>query len=100
MWLPGAQRNQPGIARQQGKLFNLLPKTKTGPYQFHTIPIQHNSRPGVPRINTPTIGRKRALCDSPSTARVLREARRGTIFKPPTNIIIRQAFTFVHSQFF
>jgi len=46
-------------------------------------------RPGVPRINTPTIGRKRALCDSPSTARVLREARRGTIFKPPTNIIIR-----------
>ena len=37
---------------------------------------------------TPT-GRKRALCDSPSTARVLREARRGTIFKPPTNIIIR-----------
>ena len=38
--------------------------------------------------STPT-GRKRALCDSPSTARVLREARRGTIFKPPTNIIIR-----------
>merc|ERR1712154_711679 len=36
------------------------------------------ARPGVPRINTPTIGRKRALCDSPSTARVLREARRGT----------------------
>lgn len=32
---------------------------------------------------------KRPLADSPSTARVLREARRGTIFKPPTNIIIR-----------
>ena len=86
-------------ARYTFHVQNPLPKTKKGPYQFHTISIQHNFRPGVPRINTPTIGRKRALCDSPSTARVLREARRGTIFKPPTNIIIRQAFTCLHNYF-
>ena len=33
--------------------------------------------------------RKRPLVDSPSTARVLREVRRGTVFKPPTYIMRR-----------
>ena len=39
--------------------------------------------------STPKPVRKRPLVDSPSTARVLREVRRGTVFKPPTNIMRR-----------
>ena len=43
-----------------------------------------------PTCQTPdTPRRKRPLTDSPSTARVLQEARRGTIFKQPTNIMRR-----------
>ena len=39
--------------------------------------------------STPKPVRKRPLVDSPSTARVLREVRRGTVFKPPTYIMRR-----------
>lgn len=39
--------------------------------------------------STPKPVRKRPLVDSPSTARVLREVRRGTVFKPPTNVMRR-----------
>ena len=38
---------------------------------------------------TPKPVRKRPLVDSPSTARVLREVRRGTVFKPPTYVMRR-----------
>lgn len=39
--------------------------------------------------STPKPVRKRPLVDSPSTARVLREVRRGTVFKPPTYVMRR-----------
>ena len=44
---------------------------------------------GPTPTSTPRPVRKRPLVDSPSTARVLREVRRGTVFKPPTYIMRR-----------
>merc|ERR1719412_1465175 len=44
---------------------------------------------GTTPKSTPKPVRKRPLVDSPSTARELREVRRGTVFKPPTYIMRR-----------
>ena len=57
-------------------------------FYYHSFQIKSFFVGNAP-TSTPKPVRKRPLVDSPSTARVLREVRRGTVFKPPTYIMRR-----------
>lgn len=56
-------------------------------HQMHLVTRTMSVEPSATTPQTPR--KKRPLTESPSTARVLQEARRGTIFKQPTNIMRR-----------